>query len=62
MLRAQHDLRGRWPGRVVREPSGVVHQVLLVSFVVLFLGTSLIHSRGRHAELLLRRFPRAHKR
>jgi hypothetical protein len=29
-------------GRVVREPSGVVHQVLFVSFVILFLGTSLI--------------------
>jgi Fe-S oxidoreductase len=29
-------------GRVVREPSGVAHQVLFVSFVVLFLGTALI--------------------
>jgi hypothetical protein len=29
-------------GRVVREPSGVAHQVLFVSFVILFLGTALI--------------------
>lgn len=29
-------------GRVVREPSGVAHQVLFVSFLILFLGTALI--------------------
>ena len=43
VLRAQRAIfEGVGQGRVVREPSGVVHQVLLVSFVVLFLGTSLI--------------------
>jgi len=42
-LRVQRMLfEGVGQGRVVREPSGVVHQVLFVSFVVLFLGTSLI--------------------
>jgi len=42
-LRLQRALfEGVGQGRVVREPAGVVHQVLLVSFVVLFLGTSLI--------------------
>ncbi len=35
-------LEGVGQGRVVREPSGVMHQVLFVSFLVLFLGTSLI--------------------
>jgi Fe-S oxidoreductase len=29
-------------GRVVREPAGVAHQILFVSFVVLFIGTALI--------------------
>ncbi|MDG2305361.1 MAG: (Fe-S)-binding protein [Candidatus Binatia bacterium] len=29
-------------GRVVREPSGIAHQVLFVSFLISFLGTSLI--------------------
>ncbi len=29
-------------GRVVREPLGINHQVLFVSFVILFLGTSLV--------------------
>ncbi|MEW6267968.1 MAG: (Fe-S)-binding protein [Thermodesulfobacteriota bacterium] len=42
-LRLQRALfEGIGQGRVVREPSGVTHQVLFVSFVVLFLGTSLI--------------------
>ena len=42
-LRLQRALfEGVGQGRVVREPSGVAHQILLVSFVVLFLGTSLI--------------------
>lgn len=42
-LRLQRALfEGVGQGRVVREPAGVVHQVLLVSFVILFLGTSLI--------------------
>lgn len=43
VLRLQRALfEGVGQGRVVREPAGVVHQVLLVSFVILFLGTSLI--------------------
>ncbi len=29
-------------GRVVREPAGIIHQVLLVSFVTLFVGTALV--------------------
>ena len=29
-------------GRVVREPAGVIHQVLLVSFITLFMGTALV--------------------
>jgi len=43
VLRGQRALfEGVGQGRVVREPAGVVHQVLLVSFVILFLGTALI--------------------
>ncbi len=42
-LRLQRALlEGIGQGRVVREPSGVTHQVLFISFVVLFLGTALI--------------------
>jgi len=35
-------LEGFGQGRVVREPSGIMHQLLFVSFLVLFIGTSLI--------------------
>ncbi len=42
-LRFQRFLfEGIGQGRVVREPAGVAHQVLFVSFVTLFIGTSLI--------------------
>ncbi len=43
VVRLQRALfEGVGQGRVVREPAGVVHQVLLVSFLTLFIGTSLI--------------------
>lgn len=42
-IRIQRMLfEGIGQGRVVREPAGIVHQVLFVSFVVLFLGTNII--------------------